>query len=70
MAERPKLFEYAVLYHPKSKRDDLPQRSEIVVVPTHVLAKSEQEAVINASRAIPSEHLDHLEDVEIIIRPF
>lgn len=70
-----KLFEYAVLYHPKEKKDaagnPLESKKSIVVKePTTVVAVSEQEVGILAAKSIPSEYEDKLEDVEIVIRPF
>ena len=66
-----KLYEYAVIHNPKSKKkDERADKSELVVDVTRVLAKTEQEAVIHASRAIPEKYLDKLDEVEIIVRPF
>jgi len=68
------LFEYAVLYHPKATKeqnDRNEQLKSVVVVPlTTVMAGAQQEVQITAGRAIPAEHLDHLDDVEILIRSF
>lgn len=70
-----KLFEYAVLYHPKEKKDaagnPLDSKKSIVIKePTTVIAGGEQEVGILAAKAIPAEYEDKLEDVEIVIRPF
>lgn len=69
-----KLFEYAVLYHPKEKKDAAgnvePQKSVVVSDIKHVLAGSDKEVGMLAAKAIPSEYDDKLEDVEIVIRPF
>lgn len=68
-----KLFEYAVLYHPKRTKEqqDLGTypKSEILVKPTVVLG-SEAEIPMVAARAIPNSHQDRLEDIEIVVRPF
>jgi len=71
---RGKLFEYAVLYHPKptkeqNDRGETP-KSEVLIVPTSVLAASPDQVSVLASRAIPESHVDKLEDVEIVVRPF
>src|SRR3990167_7912074 len=54
-----KLFEYAILYHPK-----------VIKPPEFVLAKDDKEVAIRASRAIPDEYLAKLDQVEIVVRPF
>lgn len=69
-----KLFEYAVLYHPKQTKEqhdrgEVP-KSVLVTEPTSILAGSETEVSILAARSVPAEHVDHLEDVEIVVRPF
>lgn len=69
-----KLFEYAVLYHPKEKKDAHgnieDQKSEIVVEPRRVLAATEQEVGMLAAKAIPDTFNDKLAQIEIVIRPF
>lgn len=71
-----KLFEFAVIYHPKQKvkkegEDEPPSKKSVLVkAPESVLATSEQEVGILAARSVPEEYIDKLEDVEIVIRPF
>ena len=69
-----KLFEYAVLYHPKPRKDanqnEVEEPSEILVKPEIKLAKSDKEIAMLAARAIPEKYIDKLEQVEIIVRPF
>jgi hypothetical protein len=71
---RGRLFEYVVLFHPKQTREQNDRnespKSEIVIKPTQVLATSEAQVSILAAKAIPDTHLDHLEDIEIAVRPF
>jgi hypothetical protein len=69
-----KLFEYAVLYHPKptkeqNDRGETP-KSEVLIEPKSVLATSPEQVSILAGRSIPDTHVDKLEDIEIIVRPF
>jgi hypothetical protein len=68
-----KLFEYAVLYHPKRKKDELEAgtypKSLLIVKPTTVMGQ-EAEIPMIAARAIPTDYQDKLEDVEIVVRPF
>ena len=70
-----KLFEYAVLYHPKVKKNAAGEvveekKSEVVVQPTSVLATTDQEVAMLAARSIPQELTDKLDCVEIVVRPF
>lgn len=69
-----RLFEFAVLYHPAPKFDkngnETRERSKLIVPVEHALVSSEQEALILASRKIPDEYLEKLEEVEIAVRPF
>jgi len=69
-----KLFEYAVLFHPRATKDqvergDLPA-SELIVEVEQVLARSDKEALMMATRAIPEQYEDKLDQVEIALRPF
>lgn len=70
-----KLFEYAVLYHPKEKKDvhgnTLENKKSLIVTDlTRVVATSDKEVGMLAAKSIPAEYEDKLEDVEIVIRPF
>jgi hypothetical protein len=69
-----KLFERAVLYHPRPTKEqkdsgEVPQ-SVIVMAPDYILASSDQEVSIRTARALPEQYLTKLEDVEILVRPF
>lgn len=74
MAVKGKLFEYAVLHHPKPKKDvagnEEPVQSVILTDVTRVLKTSPEEVSILAARSIPEEYLTKLEEVEIVVRPF
>jgi len=69
-----KLFEYAVLHHPVATKDEKERgekpKSELIVEVTQVLAFSDKEALMLATRAIPEEFADKLDQVEIAVRPF
>lgn len=69
-----KLFEYAVLYHPKAKKDasgnETKEKSSIIVDVTRILAENDREVSILASRQIPDDKMGELEQVEIVVRPF
>jgi hypothetical protein len=69
-----KLFEFAVLFHPKVVKDaqgnETQGADKIVKAPEFTLAKDDKEVAIRAARAIPDEYLDRLDQVEIVVRPF
>jgi len=69
-----KLFEYAVLHHPKAKKDlagnEETVKSAILTDVTRTLAATPEEVSILAARSIPPEYLDRLEQIEIVVRPF
>lgn len=69
-----KLFEFALIYHPKAVKDtagnDTTPPDELVQAPTHILCESEKEALMVAARAIPEKYVKELQFVEIALRPF
>jgi hypothetical protein len=70
-----KLYEYAILFHPKTrktKEGEEPEapRSKILTDLQRVLARDDKTVAILAARAIPEEFVDKLEQVEIVVRPF
>lgn len=68
---RGKLFEYAIIYHPRKKeKEEEAKKSVLIQAPKTELASDDKEVAIIAARAIPDEYLDKLQDVEIIVRPF
>jgi hypothetical protein len=71
---RGKLFEYAILYHPKPEKDaqgkEIQEKSKLLKEPTRVLAARTEDVGVLAAREIPDDYLDKIEDVEIVVRPF
>jgi hypothetical protein len=71
---RGKLFDYAVLYHPKPLKDnaqnDVTPPSTIIVNPARGLFVDEKEAGMRVSRMIPTEYDDKIAECEILVRPF
>lgn len=68
-----KLMEYAVVYHPKPRKEGdqmVEDPSVILVEPKRVIAKDEKTAAILAAREIPDDKLDVIDQVEILVRPF
>lgn len=73
MAQK-KLYEYAILFHPKVRKDaqgnETQEPDSILVKPTLVLAADDKQVAIQAAREIPDDKLDVLDQVEICVRPF
>jgi len=66
-----RLFEYAMLLHPSVDKDGKEEGKTIIIKDLNrVLAKDEKQVGILAAREIPAEHIDALDRVEIIVRPF
>jgi hypothetical protein len=70
-----KLFEYAVIYHPKVVKDAMGNETQgpdkLLVDPTYVLAADDKQVGMIAARAsVLADYLDKLEQVEIVVRPF
>lgn len=69
-----KLYEYAVLFHPRPTKKDRDEGAEtsstLITAPTAILAKDEKVAALVAARSIPDKYSQKLDQVEIIIRPF
>ena len=69
-----KLYEYAVIYSPIATKDEQERgekpKSKLIVDVTRVLCNDDKEAAMLAARAIPAEHTDKLDRIQIAIRPF
>jgi hypothetical protein len=71
-----KLYEYAILYHPKPTKDaqgnDTSAPDVVLTNPAvqTLLARDDKEVAIVAARAVPEAYLDKLDQVGIYIRPF
>lgn len=66
-----KLYEYAVVLHPKKKKESDPLlASRLILSPQSVMAESIDHARMYAARDIPTEYAERLDEVEILIRPF
>lgn len=69
--DRGKIFTYAILHHPEpAKEGDPVPASELVIPPTELVAKNGNEALIRVAREIPEKYVDHLDEIEVLIRPF
>ncbi len=72
---RQRLFQYAVLWHPKEDKQlaggtTITEKSKIVKELTTVLAIDDKAVAILAARAIPEEYVDQLDQIEVLVRPF
>lgn len=66
-----KLFEYAVFKDDKlDKEGDITESAVVLVPPTTVLAKDDKQVGMLAARAIGDEHMDDLDRIQIVVRPF
>jgi hypothetical protein len=69
-----KLFEYAIIHHPKTTKDAAGNETQgpdtLISPPKHTLARGDKEVAMRAAREIPDTFLDKLEEVEIVVRPF
>jgi hypothetical protein len=69
-----KLFEYAVLYHPAKTKEQLElgeePRTVVITKPITLIATSEKEVAMIASKGIPESYSDKMDNVEIVVRTF
>jgi len=69
-----KLFEFAVLFHPKATKEQKDAgeepMSKVILSPDTMLAKDEKEAVMRVARELPEDLMPKLDQVEILIRSF
>jgi hypothetical protein len=67
----PRLFQYAILWHPTEKqKKDEGLKSKVLIEPKTILTNDEKGAAMSAAMQIPSEHKDNLDQIDIVIRPF
>jgi hypothetical protein len=65
------LFQYAIILRRTEKdRKDGVGEDKILVMPTTVLTKDQSMATMLAVRAIPAEHADKIDRIEVAVRPF
>jgi hypothetical protein len=65
-----KLYEFVILYEGKRNKDGEWKEKPELLVFDKTLAESAEQAQIVAARAIPENHLEHLDRVTIAVRPF
>jgi hypothetical protein len=65
------LYQYAVILHPTKDGREKGERSAILVKPSEwILARSEQEVLMIATREIPESQMANADRIQIAIRPF
>lgn len=68
---RPRLFQYAILWHPTEKQiKDDGAKSKLIVQITNTLGVDANAVQLMAAMDIPAEYRTQLDQVEIAIRPF
>jgi len=64
-----KLFEYAVIYVPSEKEQEV-KKAKILVPPQVVLAKDAEAVKLKAAKLIPDEFEEELHNVQVVVRSF
>jgi len=64
------LYNYTIVYHPTDNEAEKGEKSKMLTEPKYLMAPDHNSAFIQASRQIPEEYLDKLDQVDILIRPF
>lgn len=70
MAREMQLFDVAILFVPTDKQREDGAVEEVVLEPTSILAKSEQDALFQVSFKIPEAFKDKTAQLEVAVRPF
>ena len=68
MSTESKLFQYAIIWNPSE--EDKKDKPKVLKDITTILAQDEQKAFILASREIPKEYLEDLDNIQIVVRAF
>lgn len=67
---KPKLYQYAIVWHPSSKQLEEGMRSLILVEPKYVLAMDREAALVAAATDVPQEYKDQLDQLDIMVGVF
>lgn len=68
--QKPRLFQYAVIWHPTEAEAKDGQESKILVEVQNVLGLDKDSILMGASMDIPTEYKNKLSQIEVVIRPF
>ena len=67
----PKLFEYALIWHPTKEEKEKGLKSKtLTCCPQQAFAESIEKVNMIAAMAIPEEYKDQIDQIEIAVRPF
>ena len=70
MVREMQLFDVAILFVPTDKQREDGQGESVVLAPTSILAKNEQDALFQVATRIPDEFKDKTAQLEVAVRPF
>lgn len=70
MADKDKLYEFLVIKHPTKKERDDGERAKIIVPRREIIARTDEEAMMQAHRKISDEHMKDAERLDVVVRPF
>jgi hypothetical protein len=68
MTTKARLFEYVIIWHPTEQQEKEGAKAKILVDLQRILEKNVTSAQTLAARAIPSEYIDQVDQVEILFR--
>jgi hypothetical protein len=63
-------YQYLIIFNPNEAAKKAGEKASIIKDVTTILAKDEKEAGMKATRAIPTNLDERLDEVEVIVRPF
>lgn len=65
------VFEYCVFLDEKRDKDDEVTEEAVFLVPVdQILCRNKEQAMLKAAKAIPDEHMDKLDRIQVAVRPF
>ena len=70
MVRELQLFDVAILFVPTDKQREEGAIEQVVLEPTSILAKSEQDALLQGAFKVPEEFKDRTAQLEVAVRPF
>lgn len=65
-----KLFQYAIYWQPNEEQVKKSEKPKMLVEVKTVLSSDEKGAFVLASREIPEEYLNQLDQIQVVVRPF
>ena len=65
-----KVFQYAAFWQPNDQQKKEGQKPKLIIEVKTVLSADQNGAFMLASREIPEDYLNQLDQVQIVVRPF